>query len=125
MDYADYQHLLFEHQPNGVLVVTLNRPEVLNATNARMHWELTQVWLTVDADPRVRVVLVTGAGPRSRRAVTSPWSRARWATRTAVARTMREAGDIVYNMLGSRSRSSPPSMAWRWAPDSWWRCSPT
>ena len=39
MDYADYEHLLFEHQPNGVLLVTLNPPEVLNATNARMHWD--------------------------------------------------------------------------------------
>src|SRR5262245_8206750 len=62
MDYADYQHLRFEPKPNGVLLITLNRPEVLNATNGRMHWELTQMWLTVDADPHVRVALVTGAG---------------------------------------------------------------
>src|SRR3989338_10828827 len=62
MDYADYQHLAFAHGPNGVLRITLNRPEALNATNARMHWELTQVWRTVDADPRTRVALVTGAG---------------------------------------------------------------
>ena len=40
MDYADYQHLAFERRPNGVVLVTINRPEVLNATNARLHWEL-------------------------------------------------------------------------------------
>src|SRR3989454_2889477 len=62
MNYADYQHLTFEPKPNGVLLVTINRPEVLNAANARLHWEFTQVWLTVDADPKTRVVLVTGAG---------------------------------------------------------------
>src|SRR5258708_20498559 len=62
MDYADYRHLAFERKPNGVLLITINRPEVLNATNARLHWELTQVWLTVDADPGTRVAVVTGAG---------------------------------------------------------------
>ena len=40
MDYADYRHLTFEPRPNGVLLVTINRPEVLNATDARLHWEL-------------------------------------------------------------------------------------
>ena len=62
MDYANYQHLTFDPKPNGVVLITINRPEVLNAANARLHWELGQVWLTVDADPRARVALITGAG---------------------------------------------------------------
>jgi len=62
MDYADFRHLTFESKPNGVLLVTINRPEVLNAANARLHWEFTQIWPTVDADPKTRVVVVTGAG---------------------------------------------------------------
>ena len=44
MNYADFQHLLFEHKENGVLLITINRPEVMNATNARLHWELTKIW---------------------------------------------------------------------------------
>ena len=64
MDYADYQHLAFERRHNGVVLITINRPEVLNATNDRLHWELTQVWLTLDADATARVAVVTGAGPR-------------------------------------------------------------
>ena len=62
MDYGDYQHLLFERRPNGVVLITFNRPEQLNATNDRLHWELTQVWLTFDADPDARVAVVTGKG---------------------------------------------------------------
>src|SRR2546428_9092620 len=62
MDYRDYQHLRFERRERGVRLITINRPQVLNATNDRLHWELTQVWLTIDADPRTRVALVTGAG---------------------------------------------------------------
>ena len=44
MTYDEYQHLTFDLKPNGVLLVTLNRPDVLNATNVRLHWELTQIW---------------------------------------------------------------------------------
>ena len=62
MTYEEYQHLKFDLKPNGVLLITLNRPDVLNATNARLHWELTQIWKTVDDDPNVKVALVTGAG---------------------------------------------------------------
>src|SRR5436309_13329728 len=64
IDYKEYQHLLFERRPNGVLLITLNRPEVLNATNDRLHWELTQIWLTIDRDEDTRVAVVTGAGRR-------------------------------------------------------------
>src|SRR5262249_24745832 len=62
MDYTQYQHLMFERKANGVVLITINRPEVLNATNDRLHWELTQVWLTLDADDDARVAVVTGAG---------------------------------------------------------------
>src|SRR5262249_39407194 len=62
MDYRDYQHLVFERRPNGVVLITISRPEVLNATNDRLHWELTKVWLTLDADDSARVAVVTGAG---------------------------------------------------------------
>ena len=55
MIYDEYQHLKFDLKPNGVLLVTLNRPEVLNATNARLHWELTQIWKTVDEDAATKV----------------------------------------------------------------------
>lgn len=45
--------------------VTLDRPEVLNAMDRRMHAELGEVWNDVEADDEVRVVVLTGAGRRA------------------------------------------------------------
>ncbi len=99
MDYAEYQHLVFERRPNGVVLITLNRPAVMNATNARLHWELTQVWLTVDADPAARVALVTGAGRAFSAGGDLGMVEETAGNPEAIARTMREASDLVYNMI--------------------------
>lgn len=48
-----------------VAYVTLDRPEVLNAMNLRMHEELAQVWDDVERDDDVRVAVLTGAGDRA------------------------------------------------------------
>ena len=62
MNYSDYQHILFERREPHILWITLNRPEVLNAADARLHTELVEVWNTIDRDPDVHVAVVTGAG---------------------------------------------------------------
>ena len=46
----------------GVLTITLNRPERLNAWTATMGRELMQAFDRADADDEVRAVIVTGAG---------------------------------------------------------------
>jgi len=46
----------------GVLVVTLDRPERLNAFNLTMMRELVELFGEIDADDDVRAVIVTGAG---------------------------------------------------------------
>jgi enoyl-CoA hydratase len=99
MRYEDYQHLQFEPRPNGVLLVTINRPEKLNATNDRLHWELTQVWLTIDADPKTRVAVVTGAGRAFSAGGDLEMVEANARDPRRLARTVREASDIVYNMI--------------------------
>jgi enoyl-CoA hydratase len=98
MQYGDYQHLRFEKRPNGVLLVTLDRPPV-NATDARMHWELTKVWGTVDLDPEVRVVLVTGAGKAFSAGGDLSLLEEMAGNTQAIGRSLREAADIVYNMV--------------------------
>ena len=54
VDYSSYQHLLVEKK-DGIALLTMNRPEVLNATNARLHNELSRIWLDLGQDPEVRV----------------------------------------------------------------------
>jgi enoyl-CoA hydratase/carnithine racemase len=57
--------LLMETHANGVLQVTLNRPDVGNAINTRMGQELLDLWLRLTNDSQgVRCVVLTGAGPK-------------------------------------------------------------
>jgi enoyl-CoA hydratase/carnithine racemase len=99
MNYTDYQHLLFERRPHGVLLITLNRPERLNATNDRLHWELTQIWKTIDDDTETRVAVVTGAGKAFSAGGDLEMVEANATKPERLAQTIREASDIVYNML--------------------------
>lgn len=64
MHYAEFQFLTVAID-DGVALVTINRPEVYNAANNRLHWELTQIWPVIDADPAVRVAVITGAGDQA------------------------------------------------------------
>jgi len=57
----DYQQILYAVDA-GVLTITLNRPERLNAFTARMMYELLDAFERADADDAVRAVIVTGAG---------------------------------------------------------------
>jgi enoyl-CoA hydratase len=62
LDQAKYDHILIEKRPDGVAVLTLNRPEKLNAVNGVLHSELTTMTVDAQADPDVRAVVLTGAG---------------------------------------------------------------
>ncbi len=50
---------------DGVLTITLNRPDVHNAMNNAMRRELTAVFGRLRTDDAIRVVLVIGAGERA------------------------------------------------------------
>ena len=45
-----------------ILIVRLNRPEQLNATNHELHQGLAELFPQIDADPDVRAVVLTGNG---------------------------------------------------------------
>ena len=53
--------ILFE-VAEGVATITLNRPDKLNVFNEAMQGELAAAFDRIEADPRVRAVLLTGAG---------------------------------------------------------------
>jgi len=58
---ADYKEILYEKKRGGVLI-TLNRPEAMNAISRTLIKELHQALDDVEADPEIRAIVVTGAG---------------------------------------------------------------
>lgn len=100
MNYEDFQHLKFDRHPDGVLLITLNRPEVMNVTNARLHWELTQIWDVVRDDNKTKIVVVTGAGDRAFSAGGDlEWVESFAGDPVALKQLRREAADLVYKLL--------------------------
>lgn len=97
-DYSQYQHLLFERQAHGILFITINRPEMLNATDARLHWELSRVWLDIGDDPDTRVVVITGAGRAFSAGGDLDMIETFQGNIEVIAGVMKEASDIVYNI---------------------------
>jgi enoyl-CoA hydratase len=61
---ADGRHVVVSLD-DRVATITLNRPEKLNALTLAMLADLNAACDTIDADPDVRVVIVTGAGPKA------------------------------------------------------------
>jgi enoyl-CoA hydratase/carnithine racemase len=61
---TDYDHLRVERDADlaGLLTVTLDRPEKLNALSIAVHDELQHLCAALDTDHEVRVVLLTGSG---------------------------------------------------------------
>jgi len=57
----DYEHLQFRRD-GRVLTIVMNRPEVKNASNIRMHRELSRVFADAQQDAGCDIVVLTGAG---------------------------------------------------------------
>ena len=57
----EYRYLVVDHT-DGICTVTLNRPDVLNAWNEDMRVEMRSVMRDLQADSRMRVLVITGAG---------------------------------------------------------------
>jgi len=99
MDYSRYQHLLFERRDNGVLLITLNRPDVLNAAHEAMHTEMAEVWTYVSRDEGTRVAVVTGAGRAFSAGGDLAMVERMAGSYDRTARMLGEMSDLVYNMI--------------------------
>jgi enoyl-CoA hydratase len=97
--YAGYTHLRFERPSDGVLLITLDDPERLNATGPEMHLQLSRVFRTIDDDSTVRSVVVTGAGKAFSAGGDLDWIAEQVGDHTQTMRVMKEAGDIVRTMI--------------------------
>ena len=62
MNSTELETLIIDVADNGVVTVTMNRPEKKNAADAVMWDELRDTWNALAVDPEVRAVIMTGAG---------------------------------------------------------------
>jgi len=60
----DYETILVE-QNGAVTVVTINRPQALNALNSQVLAEMVHAFAAFEADPSQRCAVVTGAGDKA------------------------------------------------------------
>jgi enoyl-CoA hydratase/carnithine racemase len=59
-----YEHILVDTE-DGVGIVTLNRPDVLNAMNRKLSGELHAAVKALEADPEIGCIVITGSGERA------------------------------------------------------------
>lgn len=100
--YDDFEHISCERRRDGVAVVTLDRPEVLNAANVRMHREMSEIWAVVDSDDEIGACVVTGAGRAFSAGGDLEMIEEMTEEYGAVLTQWRDAGAIVERMLDSK-----------------------
>ena len=61
VDYSRY-HAIKVEKKEGIVTLTLNRPEALNAVSHEMHLELEEIFVDVNKDEEVNAVILTGEG---------------------------------------------------------------
>ncbi|MCL0044026.1 enoyl-CoA hydratase-related protein [Dehalococcoidia bacterium] len=59
-----YKFITYEKRAQ-VALITINRPNVMNALHIFAHWELFQAFQEFNVDPNLRVAILTGAGSRA------------------------------------------------------------
>jgi enoyl-CoA hydratase len=59
------ENVVAEMKENGVLVITINRPDKLNALNKKTIDELHEALLDAENDNEIKVILLTGAGNKA------------------------------------------------------------
>ena len=96
--FEAYEHLQFTRR-GRVLTVTMNRPEVKNAANIRMHRELSTVFGDVARDPESDIVVLTGAGDAFSSGGDIRSMRDKIADRTLWNDTVDEARRLFYSVL--------------------------
>lgn len=60
----DFKTIIFE-KLGHIAVITLNRPEVLNAVNSQLCADVGEALEVVANDPKIRVGIITGSGPKA------------------------------------------------------------
>jgi len=99
VDFEAYQRLSIERNGDGVLLVTIDRPEKHNAADACMLTEFTAVWKDIHEDPETRVAVITGRGRAFSAGGDLNEERDKLNHFPSVVKVMEEARGLVANMV--------------------------
>ena len=99
LQYSEFTSLAFDWPSNGVLRITLNLPERLNALDHGGHRELAYVWNLVHTDDAVRAVILRGAGRAFSAGGDFAVVEDLNAGQEARLRMFKEARDLVFNII--------------------------
>jgi enoyl-CoA hydratase len=61
----EFENILLEELEEGIFLLTINRPKVFNALNRATVAEIKRARDLLDANPKARVLLLTGAGSKA------------------------------------------------------------
>ena len=96
-----YQTLLTELN-EGILTITINRPDKLNALNQQVQKELDEIFDEVNSNDEICGVILTGAGPK---AFVAGADISEFASFTAEqAKAMSENGHRIFNKIEATSK---------------------
>jgi len=99
---AAFPSLQFDRPEDGILVITMQAEGRLNAADAAMHRDLADVWRAVDTDAETRAVIIRGAGGSFSSGGDFSLIEEIMGDFDARARVLREARDLVYNVINCR-----------------------
>jgi len=102
---AAYEHILVDRH-DGIITLTLNHPENLNAMSAEMGDEVTDLVRTLKDDESARVLVLTGAG----RAFSAGGTKGNLQSRTAGG-SNREAPKVFYKKFLTLRQLEIPTIA--------------
>ncbi len=95
---------LLTERRGGVLVLTLNRPEVRNAIDTETAWAVSHALDALEADPTLAAAVLTGAGGTS-------WS----PRRTPGSACPRSSGAWSRPAAGCCACPGASRLRWRWS----------
>jgi len=97
--YQRFSSLQLDRPEPGILRLVIDTPGRLNSVDAVKHADLADVWIEISRDPETKVVVVHGAGGAFSAGGDLDMIDSIIADPAARAASLREARDLVYNMI--------------------------